>query len=74
MSAVPAPAITGVALTQVRVSRKTIWLFVQVTDAAQAVGVGEATLQREEAAVAAVLAQLAPTMLGRAAEPRPAHA
>ncbi|MEO6566270.1 MAG: mandelate racemase/muconate lactonizing enzyme family protein [Casimicrobiaceae bacterium] len=69
-SAAGAPVVAGVALTQVRVSPKTIWLFVQVTDAVQAVGVGEATLQREEAAVEAVLARLAPTMLGRAAEPR----
>jgi len=65
-----APGITGIALTQVRVSPKTIWLFVQVTDAAQGVGVGEATLQGEEAEVAAALAQLAPTLLGRAADPR----
>jgi len=70
MSAVPAPAIAGIALTQVRISPKTIWLFVQVKDASHAVGVGEGTLQREEAAVEAVLARLAPTMLGRAAEPR----
>ncbi len=69
-SSTTAPAIAAFALTQVRVSAKTIWLFVQVTDATQAVGVGEATLQREEAAVEAVLAQLAPTLLGRAAEPR----
>jgi galactonate dehydratase len=64
------PGITGIALTQVRVSPKTIWLFVQVTDATQAVGVGEATLQREEAEVEAALAQLAPALLDRAAEPR----
>ncbi len=66
----PVPPIAGIALTQVRVSPKTIWLFVQVTDAAEFVGVGEATLQREEAAVEAALAQLAPTLLGRAADPR----
>ena len=72
MSALPstAPAIAGIALTQVRVSPKTIWLFVQVTDAAQALGVGEATLQREEAEVEAALAQLAPTLMGGPAEPR----
>ena len=70
MSAVPAPAIAGIALTQVRISPKTIWLFVQLKDASHAVGVGEATLQREDAEVAAALAQLAPKVLGRAADPR----
>ena len=70
MRAVRAPVIAGIALTQVRVSPKTLWLFVQVKDASHAVGVGEATLQREEAAVAAALAQLAPQLLGRAADPR----
>jgi galactonate dehydratase len=70
MPAASVPGIAGIALTQVRVSPKTIWLFVQVTDAAQAVGVGEATLQREESEVETALAQLAPTLLGRPAEPR----
>jgi galactonate dehydratase len=70
MSAIPAPAIAGIALTQLRISPKTIWLFVQVTDASGAVGVGEATLQREEAEVESALAQLAPTLLGRPAAPQ----
>jgi len=65
-----AAAIVGIALMHVRISPKTIWLFVQVTDASRAVGTGEATLQREEAEVAAALAQLVPTLLGRPAEPR----
>ncbi len=65
-----AAAIVGIALTHVRISPKTIWLFVQVTDASRSVGTGEATLQREEAAVAAAIAQLAPMLLGRPAEPR----
>lgn len=64
-----APALAGIALTHIRVSPKTIWLFVQVTDAAGAMGVGEATLQREEHAVVAALAQLAPLLLGDPAEP-----
>ncbi len=70
MSVAPAPAIAGIALTQLRISPKTIWLFVQVTDASSAVGVGEATLQREEAQVEAALAQLAPTLLGQPAAPQ----
>lgn len=64
----PAPFIVGIALTQVRVSPKTIWLFVQVTDAERALGVGEATLQREEDAVVAALTQLAPSLLGQPAD------
>ena len=39
MSGASAPVIAGSALKQVRVSPKTIWLFVQIIDAAQAVGV-----------------------------------
>jgi galactonate dehydratase len=70
MTALPAPGIAGIALTQLRISPKTIWLFVQVTDASGAVGVGEATLQREEAQVEAALAQLAPTLLGQPAAPQ----
>ncbi len=41
----------------------------QVFDAEGAVGVGEATLQKQEAAVLAALAQLAPTLLERPAVP-----
>ncbi len=66
----PAPTITGIALTHVRVSPKTIWLFVEVTDADGAVGVGEATLQREESQVAAALSEIAPMLLGHRGDPQ----
>jgi galactonate dehydratase len=62
--------ITGIVLTNARVSAKTRWLFVQVTTAAGLLGAGEATVQREEAAVLAELAQIAPSMLGQPADPR----
>jgi galactonate dehydratase len=63
------PAIAGISLIQVGVSAKTIWLFVQVVDAAGKVGIGEATLQKQEVTVARALGQIAPTLLGQ-----PAHA
>lgn len=65
-----APHIAGIALTNVRISGKTNWLFMQVLDAAGRIGVGEATLLREELAVTAELARIAPSMLGLPADPR----
>ena len=64
-----APAITSIALIPVRVSAKTIWLFVQVTDATGRTGTGEATLQKQESNVTTALAGIAPRLLGTPATP-----
>ena len=52
LATAPAATIFGVALTTVRVSAKTQWIFLELADDRGRLGHDEATLQRREAAVA----------------------
>ncbi|HEV2685374.1 MAG TPA: hypothetical protein VGW79_01920 [Actinomycetota bacterium] len=56
-------------LRALRVTAKTVWLFVEVVDSVNATGIGEATSPGEESAVIAALEALIPTVLDRSADP-----
>ena len=59
-------AVERVQWHQLRVSPKTVWSFVELTDGAGRIGVGEATLGQREAQMRAALERLHDTVLGRA--------
>ena len=68
MASLPLPTVAAISLVTVPVSAKTRWMFVQVQDSDGRTGVGEATLQRQESAVQAVLEKLARAHLQRPAD------
>ena len=63
------PRIVQLTLRALRVTAKTVWLFVEVVDSVNATGIGEATSPGEESAVIAALEALIPTVLDRSADP-----
>ena len=66
----PVATIVGVALTTVRVSAKTQWIFLELADDQGRLGHGEATLQRREAAVAERVVSVATAYLGQPVDPQ----
>src|SRR5688572_14159677 len=68
MASLPPPTVAAISLVTVPVSAKTRWMFVQVQDSDGRTGLGEATLQRQESAVEAVLEKLASAHLQRPAD------
>ncbi|MBL8690848.1 MAG: mandelate racemase/muconate lactonizing enzyme family protein [Rhodospirillaceae bacterium] len=63
--------IASIEALPLRISPKTIWTFVQVTDADGRTGTGEATLNAREADLVAEVARLKPYLVNRPAEPAP---
>lgn len=59
-----AEAITNISLIGVRISPKTSWLFLELTSASGLKGLGEATLNGKEEAVAKAAAAAGPSVLG----------
>jgi len=61
--------IARIELLPLRISAKTVWTFLQVTDGDGRAGIGEATLTGKEAQLAAVTAARAADLVGRPAVP-----
>jgi galactonate dehydratase len=61
--------IARIELLPLRISPKTVWTFLQVTDSDGRAGIGEATLTAKEAQLAAVSAARAADLVGRPAVP-----
>lgn len=61
--------IARIELLPLRISPKTIWTFLLVTDSDGRAGIGEATLTAKEAQLAAVTAARAADLVGRKADP-----
>jgi len=61
--------IATIETLPLRISPKTVWIFLKVMDEDGVTGIGEATLTGREAEVAAVVARLAPRLEGTPAEP-----
>lgn len=70
-SALATPCIVGLIIRTVRITPKTVWLFVEVLDSAGGTGVGEATSQRDEDAVFKAVEALVSVLLTTPAEPGP---
>jgi len=63
------PRIAQITVRAVRVTRKTVWLFVEVLDSECATGIGEATPPGEASVVIAAVEALVPRLLDCSADP-----
>ena len=66
--------IAKIEALPLRISEKTVWLFLQVVDDDGLSGLGEATLSGREAEVLSLLAEQTPMLVGTSATPAPLKA